>query len=331
MKDTCEESSCSQRLDWIAVDWGSSNLRVWAMDEDNHVIAQNRSDKGMLALSPAEFEGELFRLVSDWLPERPVTVMICGMAGARQGWQEAAYLTLPASLDRLSHAAVYPRLDDSRLNVALLPGISQRAGQEHGFDVMRGEETQLAGLVAHTPGFTGLACLPGTHSKWAYLEKGALTRFATFLSGELFELLAQRSVLRHSVTTDIDNSACQEAFQTAVQECVKAPEKFSNTLFSLRARDLLDTTLPEHEPRSQLLGARLSGLVIGQELAGAASLMQNDSPVTLIGGQALTRRYALALDAIQQPHTCLDGDAAVLAGLTLTHSTLSLHPRWEIS
>lgn len=311
-----------ERLAWIAADWGSSNLRVWAMDADDRVIDRARSEKGMLALSPAEYEAELLRLVNDWLPDQTVRVVVCGMAGARQGWQEAAYLALPAALDRLSQAAVRPRLQDQRLEVVILPGASQRA-LDGAFDVMRGEETQLAGLLATAPGFSGLACLPGTHSKWARLDEGALTRFATYLTGELYELLAGHSVLRHSVAPDLDDEACRDAFRQAVRESVDHPGRFTNALFTLRARDLLDTTLPGGERRGQLLGARLSGLVIGQELADATHNLPRHEPVTLIGGAALTRRYTQALEALERPCTTLDGDAAVLAGLTLAHRTLT--------
>ncbi|WP_447528416.1 2-dehydro-3-deoxygalactonokinase [Vreelandella sp. TE19] len=311
-----------QRLDWIAADWGSSNLRVWAMDQNDQVIAQEKSDKGMLALSSNEYEGELYRLVTPWLAEKKVDVLVCGMAGARQGWREAAYLALPAALDRLSQGAVHPPLDNQALKVHLLPGVSQRQTSE-GFDVMRGEETQLAGLVADTPEFNGLACLPGTHAKWARLENGALTRFATFLTGELYELLARQSVLRHSIGDDENDKTSNAAFQNAVRESFQTPARFSSQLFRLRAQDLLDSSLPQGVRRKSVLAARLSGLVIGLELAGAAALTREGESVTLIGGQALTRRYGLALDAIERPYQIFDGDTAVIKGLSLARRSLT--------
>ncbi|MBZ5489012.1 2-dehydro-3-deoxygalactonokinase [Halomonas aquamarina] len=311
-----------RELAWIAVDWGSSNLRAWAMDAQDQVMADAGSDKGMLALAPERYEAELLRLVQDWLPDSGQTdVVVCGMAGARQGWREAAYLPVPAALRKLSQGAVSPRLEGTRLRVHLLPGLSQ--SHPH-FDVMRGEETQLAGLVAEKPDFSGRVCLPGTHAKWATLESGAVTQFTTYLTGELYQLLADQSVLKHSVgSDDLDDPACQAAFTRAVAEAHAAPQAFSSRLFGLRAQDLLDSRLPSGSARLAVLSARLSGLAIGLELSDACREQPGDEPVTLIGNPALCRRYRVALDAIGYPATHLDGNSAVLAGLRLAHRALT--------
>lgn len=315
-------TAISQHLDWIAVDWGSSNLRAWALDKQGNVLARNSSDKGMLSLSPADYEAELYRVVNGWLPAgRQVTVMICGMAGARQGWQEAAYLATPTRLDQLSRGAVTPTLNNLQLKVYLLPGLSQSASAD--FDVMRGEECQLAGLVAQTSDLSGLVCLPGTHAKWATLVEGAVIHFATFLTGELYQLLAQQSVLKHSVGKDsLNEQACKTAFVTAIKQINEAPQSFSNRLFQLRAQDLLDDSLPSGQSRSAVLAARLSGLAIGLELAGACAQVTPGEPITLIGNDALCQRYALALDALGHRSHLVDGETAVLAGLALAYRTL---------
>jgi 2-dehydro-3-deoxygalactonokinase len=327
MSDSATE--VASQLVWIGVDWGSSNLRAWGMDKHDHVIAQASSDKGMLSLSPDQYEAELLRLVGGWLPSNGQTnVMICGMAGARQGWLEAAYLPVPARLDQLSQGAVTPTLVGSQLRVHLLPGLSQTRSAAIDFDVMRGEETQLAGLVANTPDFSGLACLPGTHAKWAILESGAVTGFATYLTGELYQLLANQSVLKHSVSKpsaagdDLNDPTCREAFISAVSEINEAPENFSSRLFGLRAQDLLDGRLPAGNTRGAILAARLSGLAIGLELSGACRERPNDGPIMLIGNQALSQRYTLALNAIGHQTQHVEGDTAVLAGLRLAHHAL---------
>lgn len=314
----------AQQLAWIAVDWGSSNLRTWGLNQHDQVIAQASSDKGMLSLTPADYERELWRLVGDWLPANVHTdVMVCGMAGARQGWLEAAYLPVPTRLDQLSQGAVTPTLTGDQLRVYLLPGLSQTRSAATHFDVMRGEETQLAGLIADTPDFTGLACLPGTHAKWATLEAGAVSGFSTYLTGELYQLLANQSVLRHSIGTDeLKDPSCREAFMSAVSEIYAAPETFSSRLFGLRAQDLLDGRLPASDTRGAVLAARLSGLAIGLELAGACRECPTDKPIMLIGNQALSQRYTLALNTIGYQTQHVDGDTAVLAGLRLAHHAL---------
>lgn len=318
-------AAIAARLAWVAVDWGSSNLRAWAMADDGQVLARGSSDKGMLSLTPEAYEATLLEVIGAWLPATgSVNILVCGMAGARQGWREAAYLAVPTRLDGLSQGAVQPPVKDARLAVHLLPGLSQ--GRDDGgraFDVMRGEETQLAGLVAREPGISGPVCLPGTHAKWAHLEDGAVAGFETYLTGELYRLLASQSVLHHSVGDDnLDDPACREAFVAAVRETHAAPEGFTRHLFGLRAQDLLDTTLPSGEARRARLAARLSGLTIGFELAGACRALPADESVTLIGAETLCRRYTLALGALGYRAERVAGETAVLAGLGLARSSL---------
>ncbi|QNI03352.1 2-dehydro-3-deoxygalactonokinase [Halomonas sp. SH5A2] len=317
-------SELTNPLAWIAVDWGSSNLRAWAMDAQNHVMASASSPRGMLSLTATEYEAELLGIVDTWLPENGQTpVMVCGMAGARQGWQEAAYLATPTRLDQLSRGAVMPTLADARLRVYLLPGLSQSETNTHLYDVMRGEETQLAGLLADTSRFSGLVCLPGTHSKWARLTDGTVTEFATYLTGELYQLLAHQSVLKHSVgQDDLQHEGCRRAFTQAVTAIYQTPERFSQRLFGVRARDLLDNALPSGDARGAVLAAHLSGLAIGLELAGTCGQLTPGESVTLIGNEALSHRYALALETLDIDTRRVDGDTAVLAGLTLAYQRI---------
>ena len=151
-----------QDLDWIAVDWGTTNLRVWAMDAASRVLGNGGSAEGMGTLDRAGFEPALMRLIGGWLPaEGRVPVVACGMVGSRQGWVEAPYRPVPC-VPLAKGQMARPDTRDTRLAVQVVPGLKQ----DHPADVMRGEETQLwgAGLPA------GSCCvLPGTHSKWAWL------------------------------------------------------------------------------------------------------------------------------------------------------------------
>ena len=243
------------RPDWIAVDWGTSRLRAWAMAADGAVLAEGSSSDGMGALDPDGFESALMRLVGDWLPDTgaPVPVVACGMVGARQGWREAPYRPVPCAPLGGGMAVTTA---DPRLSVRILPGLSQATPP----DVMRGEESQIAGLLSHMADFDGVICLPGTHTKWAQVSAGEVVSFQTFLTGEMFDLLATRSVLRHSVGGGALDRA---AFAGAVTDAMTAPQKLAARLFAIRAAGLLEG-LPEAEARG-----RLSGLLIGLELAGA--------------------------------------------------------------
>lgn len=194
---------------WIAADWGTSNLRVWGIGDDGAVVFSRSSDQGMGRLSREQYPAALTALVCDAIAAEgePLDVLICGMAGARQGWLEAPYIETPAALDDIWQQAVTPAMPGSRLFPRILPGVCQRGGHD---DVMRGEETQLLGLLASEPGFDGVVCMPGTHAKWVSLRGRRIARFATAMTGELFDVLRTHSVLRHSLGGEIDPTERRE-------------------------------------------------------------------------------------------------------------------------
>lgn len=288
--------------DWIACDWGTSNLRVWAM-RGNEVIAQACSDDGMGGLSPDQFEGKLLNLIGDWLPSGPTPVIACGMVGSRQGWAEAPYVAVPA---KPHSTAVTVATEDRRIAMHILPGLKQNTPP----DVMRGEETQIAGFLAENPDFDGVLCLPGTHSKWAHISAGEVVSFRTLMTGELFALLSKSSVLRHSVGTESG-----EGFADAVAETLSRPEVVAAKLFEIRAGDLLRGT-PKTDCRS-----RLSGLLIGLELAATRPYWLGQN-VALVGATSLTSIYAQALETQGVFAVQVNGPEITLNGLSAAYSEL---------
>ena len=293
-----------QAIDWIAADWGTTNLRVWAIAPDGAVLEARRSDRGMGGLAPEDFEGALLALAGDWIGPEGAEVLICGMAGARGGWAEAGYAAAPCA-PAPAEATPAPT-HDARLRVRILPGLSQSAPA----DVMRGEETQIAGLLAAEPDFDGALCLPGTHTKWVRLSRGQVTGFRTFLTGELFALLSSQSILRLS----LDDQWNAPAFDAAVAEALAAPENVSATLFAIRAEALLATPAPG------AARARLSGLLTGLELAGARPFWEAGR-VALVGSAAQQAQYA-PLTAQGVTLTRHDAETLTLAGLRLARAGL---------
>lgn len=293
----------AQIPDWIAVDWGTSNLRVWLMKGDQ-VIDRITSDQGMAGLEPTDFEDILWSLLQSHIGDKVVPVVICGMAGSRQGWHEAPYATAPCPAPSLQNAAQV-QTANPQLDVYILPGIKQ----DDPADVMRGEETQIAGYLQQNPGFDGVLCLPGTHTKWVDIKDAQITNFRTFMTGELFAFLSEQSVLRFSVQGALDH----DAFDTAIHDALSNPEAISADLFALRAGTLL-ASLTESAARG-----RLSGLLIGTELAGARPFWQNRE-VALIGAGGLVTLYgrALALQGVTTQN--ISGDDMVRAGLHAAYS-----------
>src|SRR5690606_25265045 len=144
-------------------------------------------------------------------------VIICGMAGARQGWCEAEYRETPCVPVEPGSAMAVPS-GDCRLSVLIVPGLAQREPP----DVMRGEETQLAGLAASINSDQFVACLPGTHSKWPNVADGDVVNFRTFMTGVLFSLLCKQSILRPSIGPEVGQDA--RAFLDGVHTMLADPE-----------------------------------------------------------------------------------------------------------
>jgi 2-dehydro-3-deoxygalactonokinase len=222
------------------------------------------------------------------------------MAGSRQGWAEAPYIPVPAPPPGAAQA-VPVQTRDPRLDVAILPGLRQESPP----DVMRGEETQIAGVLAARPGFDGVICLPGTHSKWAQVSAGEVVSFRTFMTGEMFALLAGHSVLRHTVAA---SGWDPDGFADALTVGMSHPARLGAELFRLRAEALLQDLAPDRAR------ARLSGLLIGMELAATRPYWLGQE-VTLVGETGLCDAYAAALSAQGTAAGRLDPTQVTLAGL----------------
>ncbi|MDF1728862.1 MAG: 2-dehydro-3-deoxygalactonokinase [Sulfitobacter sp.] len=283
--------------EWVALDWGTSNLRGWAM-RGGEVLAEARSEAGMAGLGQGDFAPALAALTGDWQMDAETPIIACGMVGARQGWQEAPYRPVPCP----PLGGGLTRLAQSGLNLHIIPGLSQGSPA----DVMRGEETQIAGFLALNEAWDGVLCLPGTHSKWVQISAGEVVSFETYMTGELFALLSQHSVLRHSVPGD---GWDEEAFLTGLDEALSKPEKLAARLFALRATDLL------RPPPEGSLRARLSGLLIGAELAAARPYWLG-TRIAILGAEGPARLYNLALERQGAPAMQTNADRMTRAGLT---------------
>lgn len=296
-----------ERAEWIAVDWGTSALRIWAM-RGSEVLAETRGSEGMGQLAPEDYEAVLLRHAERYLAgDRVTEVLVCGMAGARTGWREAPYRAVPCT--PAGEGAVKVPVRDERLKVRILPGLSQARP----VDVMRGEETQIAGFLAGRPRFDGVICLPGTHTKWVQISAGEVVSFRTFMTGELFALLAGQSVLRLSVASDGHDA---DALRAAVGDAISRPESLGAALFSLRAGSLLEGLDPV------VARARLSGLLIGLELAGARPWWLG-AEVVLIGSAAVAEPYREALAAQGLVAELVSGERMALAGLIAAREVMA--------
>ncbi len=295
----------------IALDWGSTRLRAFLLGDGGEVLQTRQSSDGAATLKGAEqYAAALAALVGDWRADHPeLKLLACGMVGSQYGWREAPYVRCPA--DAAALAGQVLKLDD---RISIIPGLVDDAAQP---DVMRGEETQIVGALALNPALADDACLvlPGTHSKWARVKAGRVTGFATHMTGELFALLRQHSVLNRLMPADGSSPASPEAFLKGV-DAAREEGALSHQLFAVRTLGLFKQLGPEQLPDY------LSGLLIGHELAHE---LQGSQPrVALIGDPALCARYAQALARFGQPEPLLLDNTAP-AGLWALAQTMNLN------
>ena len=296
----------------VAADWGTSSLRVWALSSAGSVLGERRSDEGMARLQPEGFEPVLRRHLAVFgLEGEALPVVLCGMVGARQGWREAGYVDVPARLGALCARAL--AVPAAALDVRILPGLANR--QDGRDDVMRGEETQLLGLLQAEPSLSGLVCLPGTHSKWVRMQDGEVLGFSTAMTGELFAVLSQHSVLRHSLDgAGPGGDPDSPAFLQGVARGLAEPERLTAMLFGVRAATML------HGTAGTAAADMLSGLLIGAEIAGAGA--DPGTPLTLVAGGSLAALYGRALALAGHAARVMDAEGAVQRGLWLAAQQL---------
>jgi 2-dehydro-3-deoxygalactonokinase len=291
---------------FIALDWGTSSFRAYLADSDGHALETLPDGAGALSLAPGEHEPYLASRVAHW-PRLPI--LACGMVGAKQGWREAPYVAAPAGREEI--AAAMLRLPG---DVRIVPGVRTLDAQGAP-DVMRGEETQILGALAHGFG-DGVYVLPGTHSKWARVEHGRIVGFETYMTGEVFAVLKDHSVLGRMMapspspstgTAPLPNPPPQggrelPGFARGVEAARKLqhPGDLLHAIFAARTFGLFASLPPDQ------LGEYLSGLLIAAEiLAGARGATQ----AVAIGAPALTARYAdagarLGIALAVAPETC---------------------------
>lgn len=290
-----------------AVDWGTSSLRVWLLDIGGAVIAERRSGEGMQVARDTGFATVLERLLSELAAPADLPVIVCGMAGARQGWVEAPYADVPCSIDQtFGRAILVPGI---ARQVRIVPGLAQRLKDNP--DVLRGEETQIAGAVGALGGGRRVVCLPGTHSKWAEVSDGTVVRFTSWMTGELFNVFSHHSILMHSIgdeAGEIDPSGA--AFIGGVRSGLVEPDRVTSLTFGIRAAGLLHAMPPADA------AARLSGLLVGVEIAGARDrYLDGDTHVVLVATGGLQAIYETALAQADLTVKTIDADEAVRAGL----------------
>lgn len=280
---------------FIAVDWGTTNRRAYLLDGGGRLVAEMEDGKGILAVAAGGFPAAVAE-VRDRLGDR--AMLLAGMVGSNRGWIEAPYVPCPAGREALAAHIIWAEEE----RTAIVPGLSFL--NDRRADVMRGEEVQMFGaLAAGLVAPDALVCHPGTHNKWVTLEAGRVTRFRTVMTGELFSLLKEHSILSDLLQEPVRPGA---AFEAGVTHGL-ADEDVTAELFSVRARVLLGQS--EREDAASYT----SGLLIGADLRTGLR-HAGDGGIAVMGRPELTGLYASALRTAGWATSEIDGEEAFLAG-----------------
>lgn len=296
----------------IALDWGTTSLRAYRLGHQGRVLEQRSLSAGIMQLptTPRQIAGQScsdgFELAfdqacGDWLDAEPHTpVIACGMVGSAQGWREAAYQPTPASLDALSAALTTVR-SVRGVDIHIIPGVIQRSALPN---VMRGEETQVLGILAGQGSAQPLLIgLPGSHSKWVQVSEGRIVHFDTFMTGEVYAALCAHTLLGRTMQTASDFDT--ESFERGVSVALSSEGQVGllSTIFSSRTLGLTGQLASSAQPDY------LSGLLIGHELAGLRALLRQQAAplpaVVLVGSDGLCQRYQRALALADFPAVTL--------------------------
>lgn len=268
----------------IAIDWGTTSARAYALDGCGAVVAERSAPIGVQRITDGRFEDALASLCAGMDAEN-VPMIACGMIGSRQGWIEAPYCNCPADFSAIAKSLT--RVDGTRL--AIVPGLMCRDADAVP-DVMRGEETQVLGVFSERDPARSVVVLPGTHSKWVIAGMSGIDRFSTFMTGELYAVLREHSILGRLAAPGSDGIAMAEGVRRSLRPNAALP----HDLFSAR------TLVLAGELAAQSVSDYLSGLLLGAEIASARRWLEHCGmaagvSVTVVGEDVLVERYRRAL------------------------------------
>ncbi len=279
----------------IGIDWGTTSFRAFRITRDGTIRDRKAALRGILNVQDGRYADTLREEIGPWLAAGEDHVLLSGMIGSRQGWQEAPYLPCPAGAPEIAAALVEIEFDWAQ--VKLVPGLS--ANDAAGVaEVMRGEETQVLGVLTAMGG-SGLACLPGTHSKWVGVQDNRIIQFSTHMTGETFGALRGHTILSRMMR---DGPTDGPAFNSGVQRSTDTGGLLHH-IFGARSM-VLANRLAETDS-----AAYLSGILIGNEVRAALEGRRGEL-VHVIGAPDLTALYARAISAYGSFPERHDGEAA---------------------
>ena len=286
-------------IDWIAIDWGTTNFRAWII-KNNKILKEINRPHGIKNIPNKNFEDILNKNIK--IPKknnRKIKIISCGMIGSKQGWLDTGY---EKNLNLTKNNLVKVKTKNKNIDFYIVKGLSQKQP----YDVIRGEETQILGYLESDKKFSGFICLPGTHSKWIKITKGKLINFKTYMTGELFEIISRNSILKYSIN---DKKINLKIFKNSV---ILSQKKYFNLfeyLFEFRSRALL--TKKKYYPKSELLA-----YLIGNEIKSNINELRNFK-VIIIGSDYNSKLYSQAMQILKIDNKIINSKNITINGLKI--------------
>lgn len=282
----------------LAIDWGTTGFRAYRLGGDGRILDSRSAPAGILSVKDGAFSAVLEEHTGGWIAAGESPIVMSGMIGSRQGWIEVPYAACPAGLEEI--AAGMRKVEWNRGEAWIAPGLTCR--DEAGIpDVIRGEETQILGVLDQLGAGRHTICLPGTHSKWVEVENRKIVHFSTHMTGEAFAVFKAHSILGRMMK---DGVADHDAFADGVRRSADDGGLLHH-LFGVRSRGLFG------ELQETASASYLSGLLIGHEIRAAGL---NGQTVHLLCTPQLADVYRQALDVLGLESSTLDS-TAVTTGL----------------
>ena len=288
----------------ISADWGTSSFRAFLLDRKGDILERRETPEGIMKVANGDFGATFSILMGQWLNRYPdIPVLLSGMIGSEQGWALAPHLSLPTRLTDLS-SALHPVPLAAEKRVFIVPGLTTIGA--HGVpDIIRGEETQIFGVLDNEHAGTSVFCLPGTHSKWVTIADGAITGFQTALTGEALSVLSDHSILGRLM--EGSNNQNEAAFFQGLNRAMEEGGLLHH-LFGVRSQGV-NRFIPRWALRSYL-----TGILIGHEIQGMRSIYPRLNTITIIAGQGISEGYEVALQFFGFETTRIDGETAAIRG-----------------
>jgi len=284
---------------FLSCDWGTSSLRIRLAAGDGKILAEVRSPNGIAqtfaqwqqsGLAEDDKAGFYLAILARQIKELEnktnrqldgLTVILSGMASSSIGFMELPYTSMPFNINGEGMvSALIAANKDFNHDVLLI------SGAKTGDDVMRGEETQVIGCI--TPGevvSNELFIFPGTHSKHITIKNNAVTGLKTYMTGEVFSLLAEQSILKNTIQPGSFDST---AFKRGVEDAITG--NLLNAIFKVRTNGLFELC-------SKIENFNyFSGLLIGTELKDIAAT--DAETIHLVCGTELSTPYEIALNVL---------------------------------